>query len=57
MVVCLFSNSLRGGSLADGLFYRLELNVIGIIGLELGGDAGEGALESLLGRGVDHLGL
>lgn len=33
------------------------LNVVGVVGLELGGDTSEGALEGLLGGSVDHLGL
>jgi len=48
---------LRGGALADRLDHRIELNVVGVVGLELRRDAGEGAFEGLLGGGVDHLGL
>lgn len=33
------------------------LNVVFVVGLELGGDAVEGALEGVLGGGVNHLGL
>lgn len=51
MVTCL------GETLADGLEDGVVLNVIGVVGLELGGNAGEGALQGLLGRSVDHLGL
>ena len=36
---------------------RLVLDSLFIISLEFGGDAVEGALESVLGGGVDHLGL
>lgn len=46
-----------GGALADCLDERLVLDVIGVIGLDLDGQAGEGALQGLLGGGVDHLGL
>lgn len=44
-------------TLADGLEDGVVLDVVGVVGLELGGDTSEGALQSLLGRGVDHLGL
>ena len=46
-----------GGALADRLEDGVVLNVIGVVGLELGGDAIEGALQGLLGRSVNHLGL
>ena len=44
-------------TLADGLEDGVVLDVVGVVGLQLGGDTSEGALQSLLGRGVDHLGL
>ena len=46
-----------GQALADRLYHRLVLDVIGVIGLQLDGNACEGALQGLLGGGVDHLGL
>lgn len=42
---------------ADGLEDGIVLDVVGVVGLELSGDTSEGALQSLFGRGVDHLGL
>ena len=49
--------NLSGGALADDLEDGVVLNVVGVVGLELSGDASERALESLLGGSVDHLGL
>jgi hypothetical protein len=49
--------NLTSKTLADGLEDGVVLNVISVVGLELRGDTGQGALESLLGGGVDHLGL
>lgn len=46
-----------GGALANRLEDGLVLNVIGVVGLELGGDTIEGALQGLLGRSVNHLRL
>jgi len=48
---------LCGSALADSLENRLPLDVVVVVGLELGRDAGERALEGLLGGSVDHLGL
>lgn len=48
---------LSSSPLAHRLDERIVLDVVGVVGLDLGGDAGEGALEGLLGGGVDHLGL
>lgn len=44
-------------TLADGLEDSVVLDVVGVVGLELGGNTSERALQSLLGRGIDHLGL
>lgn len=57
-----FSSQLRAGhlageALADGLDDGVVFDVVGVVGLELNGDAGQGSLESLLGGSVDHLGL
>lgn len=49
--------SLAGEAFADGLEDGVVLNVVRVVGLELGGDTGQGALEGVLGGGVDHLGL
>ena len=48
---------LTSKTLADGLEDGVVFDVISVVGLELGGNAGERSLESLLGGGVDHLGL
>lgn len=48
---------LAGETLADSLDDAVVLDVVGVVGLELGSNAGEGSLEGLLGGGVDHLGL
>lgn len=48
---------LSSKTLADGLDDGVPFDVILVVGLELCGDTSEGALESLLGRSVDHLGL
>lgn len=48
---------LTSKTLADGLEDGVVFDVISVVGLELGGNAGERSLESLLGRSVDHLGL
>lgn len=48
---------LTGETLADGLEDGIVLNVIGVVGLELGGNASQASLQGLLGGGVDHLGL
>jgi hypothetical protein len=50
-------SNLSSKALADGLDDGVVLNVVRVVGLQLGGNAGEGTLESLLGRSVDHLGL
>ena len=42
-----------GGALDD---FTL-LDVVGVVGLDVDGEAVEGALEGLLGRGVHHAGL
>jgi hypothetical protein len=56
--MCLSNGSnLSSKALADGLDDGIVLNVVRVVGLQLGGNAGEGTLESLLGRSVDHLGL
>jgi len=56
--MCLSNGSnLSSKALADGLDDGVVLNVVRVVGLQLGGNAGEGTLESLLGRSVDHLGL
>lgn len=41
----------------DGVEDGAVLKVVRVVGLELIGEALEGSLESLLGGGVDHLGL
>lgn len=48
---------LAGKALADSLEDDVVLDVISVVGLQLGGDTGKCALKGLLGRGVDHLGL
>lgn len=48
---------LTGKTLADSLDDGVVLNVIGVIGLQLSSNSGEGSLEGLLGGSVDHLGL
>jgi hypothetical protein len=56
--MCLSNGSnLSSKALADGLDDGIVLNVVRVVSLQLGGNAGEGTLESLLGRSVDHLGL
>lgn len=52
MFGCRLSETLRNG-LDDAVVF----DVIGVVGLEFGGNAGESALEGLLGGSVDHLGL
>lgn len=49
--------NLSSKALADSLDDGVVLNVVGVVGLELSSDAGEGTLQGLLGRSVDHLGL
>lgn len=44
-------------ALADSLDDAVVLNVVRVVGLELSSDAGEGTLQGLLGRSVNHLGL
>lgn len=41
----------------DGVVDGFVLKVVRVVGLDLIGEALEGSLESLLGGGVDHLGL
>lgn len=41
----------------DGVEDRVVLKIVRVVGLDLIGEALEGSLESLLGGGVDHLGL
>src|SRR3569833_1545484 len=58
----LLNRNYQGGcltsqALADGFQDCVVLDVVGVVGLELGGDAVERSLEGLLGRGVHHLGL
>lgn len=48
---------LSGKTLADGLEDGVVFDVISVIGLQLGGNAGERSLKGLLGGSVDHLGL
>jgi peptide deformylase len=35
----------------------VELDVVGVVGLDVGGETVEGALDGLLGRAVHHAGL
>lgn len=44
-------------ALAHCLHQRLELDVVGVVGLDFNREAGQGALEGLLGGGIHHLGL
>lgn len=44
-------------ALGDSVKHAGVLNVVFVICLELGGDAGESALEGVLGGGVNHFGL
>lgn len=53
--VCLRSCTHLSLALADGLEDGLVLNVVAVVCLNLGGDTGQGAAQSLLGGGVDHL--
>lgn len=47
---------LTSHALADGLENGVVLDVVGIVGLELGRNTSERALQGLLGGGVNHLG-
>jgi len=49
--------ALTGKTLADDLDDGVVLDVVGVVGLQLGRNAGQGSLEGLLGGGIDHLGL
>lgn len=51
------SRHLTSETLADSLDDGVVFDVIRVVGLELGSNAGEGSLEGLLGGSVDHLGL
>ena len=44
-------------TLGNGLDDAVVFDVVGVVGLEFGGNARESALEGLLGGSVDHLGL
>lgn len=44
-------------TLGDAVQDTLVLDVVLVVGLELGGEAVEGALEGVLGGGIDHLWL
>lgn len=48
---------LAGHALADLVQDGVVLDVVGVVGLDLDGDAAECALQGVLGRGVHHLGL
>lgn len=48
---------LAGHALADLSQDGVVLDVVGVVGLDLDGDAAQGALQGVLGRGVHHLGL
>lgn len=48
---------LAGHALADLGQDGVVLDVVGVVGLDLDGDAAQGALQGVLGRRVHHLGL
>lgn len=47
----------RLAALGDTALDALELDVVGIVGLDIGGETVEGALDSFLGGRVHHAGL
>ena len=56
-VITRVEHGLTGEALANHLQYCLEFNIILVVGLQLGSNAVERALQSLLGGGIHHLGL
>lgn len=54
---CRDERRLTSKALADRLDDGVIFDVVGVVDLQLRRDAGERPLQSLLGRGVDHLGL
>lgn len=48
---------LGSSTLADLGQDGVVLNVVAVIGLDLDGDTAQGALQGILGGGVNHLGL
>lgn len=47
----------RLSALGDARLDVIELDVVSVVGLDIGGETVEGALDSLLGRAVHHAGL
>ena len=51
------TGAIRLSALGDARLDVIELDVVGVVGLDIGGETVQGALDGLLGGAVHHAGL